>query len=244
MNKFGNLTILILFFSAITGLFGEAVNDNGIRSLLRTEREQSHYNLESHLNTKVYIWLSKMDWYVRERDPKHNEELYDFCKDIFADRFYYGMVGAQGHGAEMMNDLWKSREYELREWVWSQGIEEMQRVVKHGAFVAAPRPHYMEVIEPGKIVKLRGFHDHIFWGDFAFFLGSSTHVAWEEITFENFKGRWLITHYNEIVYDSTPILIHRGNLFIVILLVSLVFIAVLLSFLNFWKFKKLQRSHP
>eukprot|EP00483_Globobulimina_turgida_P013486 UN13511 len=70
--------------------------------------------------------------------------------------------------------------------------------------MSAPRPHHLQIIEKNKKVKMVGFHDDIFWGDFPHFFGTSfqgTGDRWKEIVFENFNGKWLITSYSETVYD-------------------------------------------
>eukprot|EP00483_Globobulimina_turgida_P000600 UN00600 len=100
----------------------QLVNQNVNLGLLRDEDARGFKHLESHLNKKICNWLRKMDWYVLERTHKNKEKLYEYCKDIFASSFYFGMIGAKGEGH--LHKTWNSKVYELKEWTESQSVEE------------------------------------------------------------------------------------------------------------------------
>jgi hypothetical protein len=157
----------------------------------------SKNNLEQELNDRAVQWLRAMDLFIERRSSQYNEELIAFMDGLFAPVFYYETKSSAG------NELFpKARLYTVREWVEGQDIDSAAEL--KGTMIAPPHPHFMTVVKLGKQVKLEGYHDHIWTGDFVLGLRTTREIGFDEFTFEKIGGQWLVTRYVETVSEVSP----------------------------------------
>ena len=137
-----------------------------------------------------------MDVFVKGRASKNNQALITYLKTMFSDPFYYGVYDENG------NELFPSAgTYNVTDWVTGQFVDTSKPV--RGIMLAPPYPHVMLPIDDTK-VRMIGYHDHIWTGDFVLGLRTTREIGHDSFIFEKIDGSWLATSYVETVYEVSP----------------------------------------
>ncbi|MDX2176329.1 MAG: hypothetical protein SF028_07640 [Candidatus Sumerlaeia bacterium] len=152
--------------------------------------------IEAILNNKAATWLKAMDEYIATRSSELDDELLATMQGIFTDPFYYEVYDADG------NALFpEAASYKIADWISSQAIDTAAAV--EGTMLAPPYAHYLIPTEDPDVVKLIGYHEHIWTGDFVIAFRTTREVGLDEFVFTRVGDDWLARSYKETVSEAS-----------------------------------------
>jgi hypothetical protein len=145
------------------------------------------------------FFLISMDQYNLLRDASHNDAMVQRMGLVFADEFTFSTV--RGDGTPFGGIQGR---FTPRSWLEAQRIDQWTLV--RGTLLVPNYQHILSVEEPGRRVRLEGYHEHAFVrADIRLATGDARQLAFETVTFEKRDGVWRITAYVETVWSASEL---------------------------------------